>query len=133
MAHEITSSWISEVIPDEDYLFLRVHQNDIDDEGNPTPSAFINRPKGSSGMSVDWSRYCTSVKTRRRGAQPAERYSVVKFTVAKARTIPDQTVIHEPTPDNRAHSEVFGNKTTEVRERFMAIYEPEIALTAPAQ
>lgn len=128
VAHEITIPPPVEKIPDEDYLFLRVHQNDVDGEGRPTPAAFINRPKGSTGMSVDWAKYRTSTETRNRGAQAAINYAIVKFTARNVRAIPSQTVVHDPDNSNRAHSQVVGKKDTEVRERFMTFYEPEISL-----
>lgn len=129
MAHEIIDPWPIEIIPDADYLFLRVHQNVIDDQGRPTAGAFRNTPK-DSGMSVDWGKYRTSIETRSNGKQETEKYAVIRFTAGDVRTIKDQTVVHEPLADNRAHTEVFGTKDTEVRERFMAIYEVEIALSA---
>ena len=82
-------------------------------------------------MSVDWEKYRTAKETRSHGPQETQKYAVIKFTAGEVRTIKDQTVVHEPLAANRAHSEVFGTKDTEVRERFMAIYEDEIALAAP--
>lgn len=130
MAHEIIDPWPIEIIQDADYLFLRVHQNNIF-EGKPTAGAFRNQPKGSLGMSVDWEKYRTSKETRSHGPQAPEKYAVIKFTAGEVRIIKDQTVVHEPLADNRAHTEVFGTKDTETRERFMAIYKDEIALSAP--
>lgn len=129
MAHEITTLWDVEEIPDADYLFLRVHRNDLDGEGKPTPGAFRNHPKRTDGMSVDWAKYRTPTETRGHGPQPPEKYAVVKFTASRVRSIPSQVVTHEPLDSNRAHSEVFGKKDTEVRERFMGIYEVEIPLS----
>ena len=121
------SLWPTEPIPDGDYLFLRVHGSDIDSDGEPFPHAFRNQPKGSSGMSTDWDKYVTAADTQHGGRKPPEEYAVVKFTAGEARAMPGQTVEHKPT-HNRAHSEVVGTKTTEVRERFMQVYQIEIPL-----
>lgn len=135
LADEMSTGWSIEPIPDEHYLFLRVHKSDIDpDNGEPIPRAFRNQPKGSLGMSTDWERYAIAADTQRRGRKSPEEYAVVKFVAGNARAIPGQSVVHEPTyPINQAHTEVFGEKgTTEVREKFMQIYEPEIRLATPA-
>lgn len=128
VADEMSSEWPEDDIPDGDDLFLRVHRSDMDADGEPFPHAFRNQPRGSNGMSVDWIRYTTPDKTRARGRKPPEEYAIVKFTAGQARAIPGQTVVHEPSVNNRAHSEVFGDKTTEVRERFMQVYQIEIPL-----
>jgi hypothetical protein len=128
VADEMSSAWLVEEIPDGDYLFLRVHKSHTDADGEPFPHAFRNQPKGSSGMSTDWSKYTTPADTQGRGKQARKEYAIVKFTAGHARAIPGQRVVHEPSVHNRAHSEVFGDKTTEVRERFMQIYQIEIPL-----
>lgn len=130
VAGKINTAWPIETIPDDNYLFLRVHKADIDDEGEPFPRAFRNQPKGSPGMSTDWQKYSTSAETQRRGRKPPEEYAVVRLLTGETRAIPGQQVIHEPDTktNNQAHTEVFGDKTTEVRERFMQIYQIEISL-----
>jgi|SRR5215213_526018 len=123
-----------EEIPNEDFLFMRVHKTNIDEDGEPHPRAFKNQPTDNHGMSVDWSKYAQAIDTKNRAKKPAEN-AVIKFTAGSARAIPNQTIIHEPIehPEpNQAHTEVFGSKKipTEVRARFMDIYEIAIPLEA---
>jgi hypothetical protein len=118
--------WPVEEIPDEDAVYLRIHHTFADNNGKPIPGAFRNNPKGdpAAGMSVNWERYSTAEDTRRLGCQkPASEYAVARLITGSVRELPGQTVLHEPLEDNRSHSEVFGEKSTEVRLRFLAIYE----------
>jgi len=114
-----------EDIPDEDFLYMRVHTTNIDDDGEPFPRAFKNQPTEQDGMSVDWSKYTTPIETKNRARKPNENV-VIQFMAGNARTIPNQSVEHKPinNPPNQAHSEVLGSKKTptEVRARFMDIY-----------
>ncbi len=120
-----------EKIPDEDFLFMRVHKTNMDEDGEPHPRAFKNQPSDNDGMSVDWSKYAQATDTKNRAKNPSEN-AVIKFTAGSARIIPNQIVIHKPveTPPNQAHTEVLGSKKTptEVRARFMDIYEIVIPL-----
>jgi hypothetical protein len=111
---------------------MRVHRSFIDSDGEPFPNAFRNQPKGSKGMSVDWSEYAKPIDTKNRANKPHEN-AVIKFTAGDARNVPNQIVEHKPVnpPEmpNQAHSEVIGDKKdVEVRERFMQIYAIEIPL-----
>ncbi|HEX9918161.1 MAG TPA: hypothetical protein VGA87_03280, partial [Pyrinomonadaceae bacterium] len=81
------------------------------------------------GMSTDWARYTTPAITQQGGRKPPEEYAVITLPVGATRAIPQQTVVHEPLPEDRAHTEVFGEKkSTEVRERFMQIYQMLVPL-----
>ena len=68
MADEV-SSWASEEIPNDDYLWMRVHKNDLPN-GDIAPGAFKNRPTTKDGMSTDWEKYATPQETRNRGRIP---------------------------------------------------------------
>jgi len=131
MVNESIPNFEVEAIPDDDFLFMRVHENDFRNE-KPVPGAFRNQPKGAVGMSVDWSKHCSPNDTRSRGSQPSHKYTIIKFTAGAARRIPNQTVEHKPVnpPDlpNQAHAEVVGEKTTAAREQYMRIWELEITL-----
>lgn len=121
-----------ESIPDDDFLYMRVHKSFIDFDGEPFPTAFRNQPEGSIGMSVDWSEYATPVDTRNRANKP-DQNAVIRFTAGEVSKIPNQAVEHKPVNDpvklNQAHSEVIGDKKdVEVREKFMQIYEMVIPL-----
>jgi hypothetical protein len=121
VANEIAARWEVEEILDEDFLFMRVHQNYLDDDGEPIPGAFRNHPPKTGGMSTDWQKYSTPEQTRARARQPTANI-IVELLTGAVRKIPDQLVIHTPEVGNRAHTDVFGEKTVEVRERFMQIY-----------
>lgn len=64
-------------------------------------------------MSTDWERYATPRETQKRGRVPAEN-GVVALPVGGVRSLP-QVVEHSPTDANRAHTDVIGEKTPEVR------------------
>ena len=124
VANEIEPKWEAEEIPDEDFLFMRVHEKFLDNEGEPIPKAFRNHPAGTGGMSVDWQEYSTPEETRARARQPAVNV-VIELLTGAVRKIPNQSVVHTPDikNNNRAHTDIFGDKKpVEVRERFMQIY-----------
>ncbi len=124
VANEVEPKWEAEEIPDEDFLFMRVHQNFLDDEGEPIPEAFRNRPPKTGGMSTDWKKYSTAEETLGRARDPSANIIIELLTDA-VRKIPDQSVVHSPDVENgnRAHTDIFGEKKpVEVRERFMQIY-----------
>lgn len=120
MANESSDSinqWPQESIPDRDVLFMRVHRQWTLD-GSPTPGAFQDR---DGGMSTDWSKYSTAQDTLKRARKP-EMNGILKMQVEQVRKIPNQTVQHTPKPENRAHTDVFGNKDdVEVRLLFSRI------------
>ena len=109
--------WPIEDIPDEDYLYIRVHKGWFRD-GLIVPGFFRNLPDEETGaMSTDWNRYSTPEALRARARKPEEN-AVGRFQVAIVRQMPEQTVHHSPIqnhptlPDNRAHTDVAGPKAT---------------------
>ena len=122
MAERI-EAWESEQIPDEDSLYMRVHRNDLDADGNPIPGAFRNRPKGGNSMSTDWERYTTALDSIARARNPAQVIMIAMET-GVVRQVPGQTVEHTPDVEsnNRAHTDVTGEKTTAARAKFMDAY-----------
>jgi hypothetical protein len=120
--------WPIEVIPDQDHLYHRVHTTFIKPHGIE-PAAFSNRPKGSNSLSVDWKKYSTPEETRARARKPHEN-AVVQFEAGRVRALPGQIVEHSPDQEtaNRAHSDVIGEKNTEVRTQLSRMYEPVISL-----
>jgi len=119
MANEEIVSWPKENIPDQALMFMRVHRNFLDDKGDPTPGVFRNHNKG---MSVDWNKYSTPKETLSRARKPAEN-GIIQMVARNIRQLPSQTVEHSPLEANRAHSEVFGEKDTEVRLKFSRIFK----------
>jgi len=108
-------------------LYYRVHRTFVRD-GKPVPSVFRDR---DGGMSTDWSRYSTPDETRNRGQTPLDN-GVIALDVWSVREIP-QRVEHEPLPDNRAHTEVFGEKDTEVRLKLLRIARWELPVVPGSQ
>lgn len=118
--------WSVEQLPDQDFLFMRVHRNWVH-EGEPIPGAFRNRVRG---MSTNWSKYSTSEETRQQGIKPEEN-GVIRMQVRRVRAIKDQAVEHTPMPSNRAHTDVTGEKDVQVRLMFLRIYDWEISPPHP--
>jgi hypothetical protein len=122
------SFWTSEPIPDENYLWMRVHKSYLAN-GDIAPGTFKNRPTPQDGMSTDWEKYATPQDTRDRGRVSADN-AVIRLLVGDIRKIPAQTVTHTPDAktQNRAHTDVFGEKTPEVRIKLRRISEIVIPL-----
>ncbi len=101
------SDFASEDIPDEDYLYYRVHTSyGLKDDKIP-PGAIKD---AGEGMSTDWSKYSTPLETASRGRKPRTEYRVAEFLVQKVRQVPEQEVRHTPKFDNRAHTDIIGPK-----------------------
>ena len=97
--------WPVEEIPDEDFLYYRVHRNYVVTTGGKLhPGVFIER-EGS--MSVDWAKYSTAEQARLRAKTP-DRNGVLALIAGDVREIEELQVRHEPRPANRAHSGVVG-------------------------
>jgi hypothetical protein len=135
VAHEIISPWEKEPIPDDALLYMRVHKSYLDSDGEPIPGAFRNQPTRADGMSTDWNKHSTPRECQARARTP-EVNAIIILPVAEVRKIADQIVehtpIHEPLSGppilNRAHTDVFGEKSTEARFHFMKIYSFAIRL-----
>lgn len=82
-------------------------------------------------MSTDWNKYRTAVDTRSDGRQPPLKYGVVSMMVSRVRQIQDQQVIHKPLIENRAHTDVEGEKTAEARVLLRRLSEWKINLEDP--
>lgn len=127
----MSSAWEPEEIPDRDLLFMRIHANDLEEDGTPKPGAFRNSLDPITGvraMSTDWSKYTHAEDTLRRGRQEPSTYGVLSLSVGDVRAIPDQIVLHTPDGprDNRAHADVRGQKNPKTRSLFLDAYRIEI-------
>jgi hypothetical protein len=107
------AGWPKEEIPDIDRLFMRVHRNFVS-QGKLAPGVFRDH---GMGMSTDWERYSTAAETLQRAAEPSKN-GVIQLVAGSLRAIEGLTVEHTPIIINRAHTDVFGEKTTEVRLRL---------------
>lgn len=110
-----------EEIPDDHSLYMRIHRQFIK-EGILQPGAFKNH---GEGMSTDWSNYSIPSDTQNMARNPFDN-GVISLNVGETRLIPDQTVIHSPKDDNRAHTDVLGEKGTKIRILFKRISKWEI-------
>lgn len=122
-----TSAWPVEPIPDGDRLFYAIHKMWLRKDGTRVaPECFENRPDERTGaMSTDWERYSTAEEARQRRRVPSDN-AIGMFVAGQLRAIPDQTVMHSPLPDNRAHTDIGGPKETadlDVQAEFARIVE----------
>jgi hypothetical protein len=141
---EIASPWEKEEIPNQAQLFMRVHKNHFDPDGQIRLIAFRNHgqegnPSIEPGMSTDWEKYSTPEECRQRatlsGKSP-ENYAVIVLPVGEVREIPGQRVEHTPIYEpnavppilNRAHTDVFGEKDEQARLTLMQISRIALAL-----
>lgn len=135
MADEVTEEWKSEPIPREGKeatLFMRVHVSTIKPNGTIMPVAFTNHGGADRepGMSTDWIKYAETPGYTQNGhpTKPAGEYTVISLIAGPVGGLPDQRVKH--TPDialrNRAHTDVFGQKTLEVQNELIKMAEWEI-------
>jgi hypothetical protein len=122
----VEGGWPQEEIPGDAFLFLRIHQNWLSKDGSVVPGFFKNIPP-DGGMSCDWNKYSTSEEARQRAKEPAQN-GVLTILASGIRSLPDQRLEHAPIPTNRAHSEVFGEKTTEVRLKLTRLSSWAIAV-----
>lgn len=128
------SGWEVEVIPDSGTLFLRVHKVHVREDDSIAAGAFADH---GGGMSVDWAKYATPHDTRSHPTKGPGNYGAVSMNAGHVRSIDALKVIHEPIkdhptlPDNRAHSEVIGDKTNEVRMKLGRIVDWAIRLGDP--
>ena len=129
VANEIVS-WPSEEIPDESSLWMRVHRQRVRN-GDIRPNAFANKPTDDDGMSTDWEKYSTPQETQNRAKVPSDN-AVIQLNVGEVRKLPAQTVVHTPDHknNNRAHTDVFGEKHPEVRVKLSRICKIVIPLKA---
>jgi hypothetical protein len=98
----------AENIPDEDRLFHRVHIDIVRTSGGKLgPKCF--RDSSGKGMSTDWSKYSSPERTRMgNGTHKAKNYGVTALGVGRVRQIDQLQVVHDPTDDNDAHTNILG-------------------------
>jgi hypothetical protein len=124
--------WPLEEIPDEHFLYCRVHQTYRTKSGGAAPSAFVGK-RNASGMfefSADWCHYSTPQETRDRATRNPHLNGVYEVMVCELRRIPGESVQHSPVQnipglaDNRAHSDVIGpdHEDPQVKRIFSRIY-----------
>ncbi|MQY63496.1 MAG: hypothetical protein GH143_04215 [Calditrichaeota bacterium] len=111
------TTWPKENIPDRDDIYRRIPKYQYRKDGTIGPGAF--KDKGDS-MSTYWSKYSTPHETKNLAAESGvnpDDFGVVALNVGDVKEIPQQ-VEHTPFK-HRAHTSVIGDKTLEVRARFI--------------
>ncbi len=79
-------------------------------------------------MSTDWSKYSSPEETLLRVThRPPEEFAVVSLPVGEVRIL-GQLVEHDPYPDNRAHTNVIGEKDPEIRIKLSRLCRVVFAL-----
>ncbi len=108
--------WPTEEIPDEDLLYYRVHRQGCDERADFRPEAFRDQ---ADSMSTDWSKYSTPAESRARARKPEDN-GIVSLRAGGVRAIATLRVEHRPDSirRNRAHTDVFGKKSVEVRVKL---------------
>lgn len=105
---------------------MRIHQTYLKpSDGSLMPGAFRDR---DGAMSTDWEKYRTPQEARDAARNP-NKNGVIAMNVGEVRKVesPRQEVEHTPLhgheelPDNRAHTDVRGEKTEEVRMKLRRI------------
>jgi hypothetical protein len=130
-----SDDWLVELIPNGDTIYRRAHKQKFNKNGEAQPAAF----ELVGGMSTDWEKYSTAQQARQRAAKPFVN-GVVSLKVKDVRDISSLTVDHSPIqreskltdakgnpiPPNRAHTDVNGPNTTELRDKLSKIAKLEI-------
>ena len=117
--------WQPESIPDADTLYMRVHVNNAKG-GELQPGIFVDR---QGAMSVNWQKYCPAPEDARRRAKEPIKNGVIFATAGKVRAVPqlvEHTPIqHDPDPRliDRSHTDVRGEKTSEVRLKLLDAFD----------
>lgn len=122
----------SDHIPDEHFLYVRVHHQKVNWSSKsfePNPSAFYNTPKTGDNLSSDWSELCTPESSReligrqfKHGKNEFKNpndFFITSFLVQDLRNNVEQRIQHDPVfndpevegfPNNIAHSIIIDDK-----------------------
>lgn len=101
-----------ELILNDDELYRRVPDYWIHEDGTPSSAAFSNTSK-TDDMSVDLARLTSPQKT----ISEYTNFGIASFLAGYARKL-NQKVLHDPIPENLAHSNVRGKKNSKIRKKL---------------
>ncbi len=122
MCASLSLKWQVEFIPDSDKNYRRVHSSYFR-ENQLTAGAFSHT---NGSMSTDWSKYSTPKDSLNRAKFPLKN-GVVSLVTADLRSINLQ-VIHAPSQENQAHTNVF-KVDEEVRLKLLDMFTWEIVFS----
>jgi hypothetical protein len=113
---------------------MRVHKQHVQN-GELQPGVFKDV---DGGMSVNWQKYSTPTQARLRAKNPAVNGIIALRNAGDVRRIVAEQsplrVEHTPEPDDRSHTEVFGNKKAAgVRIALLDLHEWEIRVNDPVE
>jgi hypothetical protein len=102
----------SEEIPNSALLFRRIHRVFFDTEtGHISSGAFDGQE-----MSVNWEQYANAEQTALQDSS-ANTVAVVSLLTDFCRGV-EQSVVHDPNPENRAHALVRGRKSKPIKQKL---------------
>lgn len=115
----------SEDLPEDATLYMRIHKNMRSAKKQRFGvDAFRDSGEGAqAGMSTNWSKYASAEDTRNQATSRSDENYVIQMKVRDVLTIPGLAVKHTPLPGNRAHVDVIGDKTLEVKDALRRICE----------
>ena len=126
VASDVGPPWDIEIIPDDAVLYMRAHKDHFRG-GAWQPGVFRDQsdPKGNRGLSAQWQKYCNTPEDARKRAKVPQDNAIFKLIAGDVRKINGLEVVHSPLPEHndRAHTNIIGNKTDSVRTSLMLIYD----------
>lgn len=134
VAGGVDPTWETESIPDDAILYMRAHRQHFRGEAWQ-PGVFRDQKdaEGRPGMSAQWQRYCKSPEEARSQAKVPRDNAILALRVGDVRAIPGLEVVHSPIPErnDRAHVNIFGDKTDRVRSRLLEICDVVLPIDSP--
>jgi hypothetical protein len=119
--------WPQEDIPDDGLLYIRVHKQNITKDGAIRLAAFSDQkdpsvPDDPGALSSSWKKYCETPELARAKARRPIDNGVAGASAGEIRKVP-QMVEHKPFVDDQAHTNICGEKTTDVRVALLKAFE----------
>ena len=119
--------WPQEDIPDDGLLYIRVHKQNMTEDGAIRLSAFKdqkdpNVPDDPGALSSSWQKYCQTPGLARAKAKKPLENGVASAIAGQVRRVP-LIVEHKPFSDDQAHTNICGEKTMDVRVALFKVFE----------
>ncbi|MCI1741481.1 MAG: hypothetical protein LKI18_03730 [Prevotella sp.] len=99
-----------DLFKDDDRLFLRVYKADCQLKQNSHIAPHAFEPKGGDGLSVNWSKYCTTpVACLSKGKiRTRATHGVGHFLVGGVRSINTLKIKYAPSKEDQSHTLIIG-------------------------